>query len=59
MNYLKKASLPKRGRKRNEEIKVEVQNTSARPKLSINPDDLDWDAMIDELELEEETDGKA
>ena len=38
---------------------VEIKKVSARPKLSINPDDLDWDAMIDELELEEETDGKA
>ena len=62
MNYLKQASLPKRGRKKLEQPipqQVEIKKVSARPKLSINPDDLDWDAMIDELELEEETDGKA
>ena len=57
MNYLKKASLPKRGRKRVEEIVVEAKQNSKTGKDNI--DNIDWDTLVDELDEEDRTDGKA
>ena len=57
MNYLKKASLPKRGRKKAEEIVVEAKQNSKLGKTNI--DSIDWDTLVDELDEEDRTDGKA
>ena len=57
MNFLKKASLPKRGRKKVEEIVVEAKQNTKLGKDNI--DNIDWDTLVDELDEEDRTDGKA
>lgn len=57
MNYLKKASLPKRGRKKVEDIVVETKQNTKLAKDNI--DSIDWDTLVDELDEEDRTDGKA
>lgn len=59
MNYLKKVSLPKRGRKKNESIAVSNVNNTKTKQIQDNADNLDWDTLIDELDEEDCTDGKA